>query len=549
MANIDQKKYLKKYLDDDQTKHRKKKRRDRSRSYPERVKIVDDDVDFKRSKRYDDDDFILTGEDAPQIVGVVDDRPPELKAVEDFRNNSKWKSLGNSGDRSSHNDGRYQGPSHRYAERKRSRSPVKRDYSPPRRPDYGSRKPRTSADYSPIRRRRDEDSRQRDDNSRQRDRNSGQRDRNSRQRDGDSRQREGDYRARDGDYRSRDRDSRQRDGDSRQREANYYKSEKTTTYSEDAYARRRDEYVRAPKGDNYGHYRQPETSHKDGHDNHRPASYTRPHYSPPPAGRAQHDSRRNEYASENGRSADYHSKPSHHKDDYARGSRQDPNKFNPFRGNLSPTHSTAQPREDHTRRQSPGRSNNPFRSNPGPTSLSPLPDKRGEGSRAARPQKTNDGRGFKPDFGRNSNSFQSDMGGKGSFNPFRVEKNPEEPIPPTARASAINSTKGGRPETAQPAYRPAPDRIAPPRGNYYPGFDKKQENISQDPRAYRRSRSPIKSGIQVVNPQPLRADKPIRYQPDSRDRAMDRFGGTGYPPQKTYMPRRHPASQVSNFKY
>lgn len=31
------------------------------------------------------------GEDAPTIVGVVDDRPPELIAKEDYKNNGKWK--------------------------------------------------------------------------------------------------------------------------------------------------------------------------------------------------------------------------------------------------------------------------------------------------------------------------------------------------------------------------------------------------------------------------------------------------------------------------
>lgn len=39
----------------------------------------------------DDLEVYAIGEDAPQIVGVFDERPPELIAKEDYKNNGKWK--------------------------------------------------------------------------------------------------------------------------------------------------------------------------------------------------------------------------------------------------------------------------------------------------------------------------------------------------------------------------------------------------------------------------------------------------------------------------
>lgn len=41
----------------------------------------------------DPDDFYATNEEAPQVVGVIDDRAPEVIAKEDFKQSSKWKSL------------------------------------------------------------------------------------------------------------------------------------------------------------------------------------------------------------------------------------------------------------------------------------------------------------------------------------------------------------------------------------------------------------------------------------------------------------------------
>lgn len=81
------------------------------------------------------------GEDAPQIVGVIDDRPPELVAKEDYTKSIKWKGLASVSD---------EPISAKLADRKRSKtskSPDKKsDLSPPRRG-------KGSHDISPPRRR------------------------------------------------------------------------------------------------------------------------------------------------------------------------------------------------------------------------------------------------------------------------------------------------------------------------------------------------------------------------------------------------------------
>lgn len=59
--------------------------------------IVDDDIDLSQLANATDadlDNFNL-GEDLPQIVGIIDDRPPDLIAIEDYKASQKWKMIGN----------------------------------------------------------------------------------------------------------------------------------------------------------------------------------------------------------------------------------------------------------------------------------------------------------------------------------------------------------------------------------------------------------------------------------------------------------------------
>lgn len=82
------------------------------------MKIIDDDVDLSTLGNANDDDIekFNMGEDAPQIVGVVDDRPPELIAREDYNKSRMWKTLGTDLDVGGENAGQMEG-------RARSKSP------------------------------------------------------------------------------------------------------------------------------------------------------------------------------------------------------------------------------------------------------------------------------------------------------------------------------------------------------------------------------------------------------------------------------------------
>ncbi|XP_055908616.1 BUD13 homolog [Eupeodes corollae] len=80
-TKISQKEYLKKYLSGD----KKKKKKDKKLKTKATVKIIDDDVHINQDLGIDEE-LLLTGEDAPQIVGIVNvsGEPAE----------SKWKSFG-----------------------------------------------------------------------------------------------------------------------------------------------------------------------------------------------------------------------------------------------------------------------------------------------------------------------------------------------------------------------------------------------------------------------------------------------------------------------
>uniref|UniRef100_A0A182P349 BUD13 homolog n=1 Tax=Anopheles epiroticus TaxID=199890 RepID=A0A182P349_9DIPT len=95
-AKIDQKEYLKRYLSNDKDKKKKKKKKDKTSAVKKsNVVIVDDDLDLSQlQSRIDDNETDLFGldEEAPQVVGIIDERPPELRAKEDF-GSSKWKAI------------------------------------------------------------------------------------------------------------------------------------------------------------------------------------------------------------------------------------------------------------------------------------------------------------------------------------------------------------------------------------------------------------------------------------------------------------------------
>ncbi|XP_050080620.1 BUD13 homolog [Anopheles maculipalpis] len=128
---IDQKEYLKRYLSNDKDKKKKKKKKDKKATKPGNVVIVDDDLDLSElQKRIDADETDLFGldEEAPLVVGIIDERPPELRAKEDF-SSTKWKAVANSFDAMLRESNRADSPPGNGVNRRRKDS----DESPPRR--------------------------------------------------------------------------------------------------------------------------------------------------------------------------------------------------------------------------------------------------------------------------------------------------------------------------------------------------------------------------------------------------------------------------------
>lgn len=62
-----------------------------------RLNIVDDDIDLSQLANATEEDLdnYNLGEDLPQIAGIIDERPAELIAKEDYKKSAKWKTLGN----------------------------------------------------------------------------------------------------------------------------------------------------------------------------------------------------------------------------------------------------------------------------------------------------------------------------------------------------------------------------------------------------------------------------------------------------------------------
>ncbi|EDW84790.1 uncharacterized protein Dwil_GK14304 [Drosophila willistoni] len=81
---IDQKEYLKKYLSGDKEK-KKKKHKQKKHKKAAKVKIIDDDA-YNSDNREVDEELLLGGEDAPQIVGeYIEENPNEIR--------SKWRNI------------------------------------------------------------------------------------------------------------------------------------------------------------------------------------------------------------------------------------------------------------------------------------------------------------------------------------------------------------------------------------------------------------------------------------------------------------------------
>uniref|UniRef100_A0A8C5TLI8 BUD13 homolog n=1 Tax=Malurus cyaneus samueli TaxID=2593467 RepID=A0A8C5TLI8_9PASS len=122
-----------------------------------RMRIVDDDVSWKSIAAAPEKEEEEEDEgDMPVVAEFIDERPDEVKLMEEFRTNSKWKVLGDQNEDSQSSD--ISGPAKSATRRQRHDTP---DPSPPRRqrhdtpdPSPPRRKRHDTPDPSPPRRQR-----------------------------------------------------------------------------------------------------------------------------------------------------------------------------------------------------------------------------------------------------------------------------------------------------------------------------------------------------------------------------------------------------------
>ncbi|KFV56464.1 BUD13 [Gavia stellata] len=120
------------------------------------MRIVDDDVSWNSIAAVQEKEEEEDEGDMPVVAEFIDERPDEVKLMEEFRTNTKWKLLGDQNEDSQSSD--VSVPAKSTMRRKRHDSP---DLSPPRRKRHDSpdlspprRKRHDSPDLSPPRRKR-----------------------------------------------------------------------------------------------------------------------------------------------------------------------------------------------------------------------------------------------------------------------------------------------------------------------------------------------------------------------------------------------------------
>ncbi|KFV74806.1 BUD13 [Dryobates pubescens] len=120
------------------------------------MRIVDDDVSWSSIAAVQEKEEEEDEADMPVVAEFIDERPDEVKLMEEFRTNAKWKLLGDQNEDSQSSD--ISVPAKATVRRQRQDSP---DLSPPRRKHNGSldlspprRKRQDSPELSPPRRQR-----------------------------------------------------------------------------------------------------------------------------------------------------------------------------------------------------------------------------------------------------------------------------------------------------------------------------------------------------------------------------------------------------------
>ncbi|KAK6468002.1 BUD13-like protein isoform X2 [Huso huso] len=107
-ATLSKADYLKRYLSGDgESKKTKEKKLKKKRPKPsgKGMRIVDDDVDWKQFMQSEEKDKPdEEEEEAPVVAEVIDERPDEVKRLEEFTNSNKWKTVGDRNEDSQDSD-------------------------------------------------------------------------------------------------------------------------------------------------------------------------------------------------------------------------------------------------------------------------------------------------------------------------------------------------------------------------------------------------------------------------------------------------------------
>ncbi|XP_077985046.1 uncharacterized protein LOC144439683 isoform X2 [Glandiceps talaboti] len=101
MAAVSKEEYLKRYMSktDDEAKRKKKRKKDRGIDKRASVKIVDDDIAIHNiAPKVEDIEEAPFMDEAPQVAGIVDERPDEVIQLEQYRSEGRWKLIGKDGD-------------------------------------------------------------------------------------------------------------------------------------------------------------------------------------------------------------------------------------------------------------------------------------------------------------------------------------------------------------------------------------------------------------------------------------------------------------------
>ncbi|XP_054853283.1 BUD13 homolog [Eublepharis macularius] len=85
---------------------KKRRRRKRPKERPGGMRIVDDDVSWKSisNEQGKEEEEELEDGDLPMVAEFIDERPEEVKWMEEFRTSNKWKLLGNQNEESLNSD-------------------------------------------------------------------------------------------------------------------------------------------------------------------------------------------------------------------------------------------------------------------------------------------------------------------------------------------------------------------------------------------------------------------------------------------------------------